>query len=167
MTRVSPAKRWCFTLNNPGPDTLVDLMVHLKSLGADFVVGEEVAPKTGTPHLQGTIRRVGKWRPLPLCKSWGGKAHWEKCQGTWLENVLYCSKELHYHASFDVPAYLRAKMPLEWLEERERALRLEAAADVHAIWVSRGCPAEDCSADSLVWVEWARTHEALAARSML
>lgn len=141
-------------------------MVHLESLGADFVVGEEVGKK-GTPHLQGCIQRAGKWRPLPLLKGVLGKAHFEKCKGSWVDNVRYCSKDGKYTASFDVPRFLRSKMPLCELEDEVRTLEVEAREEVHKLWVQRGKPREDVSWDSMAFVEWAEAHEQLAARLTL
>lgn len=44
---------WCFTLNNYTDEEIR----RLESLECErLVVGKEVAPTTGTPHLQGYIR---------------------------------------------------------------------------------------------------------------
>jgi hypothetical protein len=166
MARVSPSKRWCFTLNNYTEENVLDLMVHLDSLRADFVIGFEVGA-SGTRHLQGCIQRPGKWRPLPLLKGCLGRAHFEKCKGSWLQNVQYCTKDGSYTASFDVPQFLRSKMPILELEDEVRALALEAKQEVHEIWVNRGKPVEDCSCDSLAYMEWAAAHEQLSARLTL
>lgn len=165
MARVSPSKRWCFTLNNYTDKNVVDLMVHLDSLGADFVIGYEVGA-SGTPHLQGCIQRAAKWRPLPLLKQSLGKAHFEKCKGSWLDNVRYCSKDGHFSSSFDMEDLLYAKSPIDWVEEQERALAAEARQDVHMLWEARGRPAEDCSCDCLSYMAWAKCHEALASRCL-
>lgn len=166
MARVSPSKRWCFTLNNYTDENVVDLMVQLNSLGADFVIGYETGA-SGTPHLQGCIQRGLKWRPLPLLKESLSRAHFEKCKGTWLQNVEYCTKDGRYTASFDVPGFLRARMPIDELEELVKELAAEARAEVHAIWLRRGMPVEDISWDSMAYMDWAAAHETLAARLTL
>lgn len=79
------SRGWCFTWNNYPEDWLR----RVRSLGAGyFVVGEEVAPTTGTPHLQGYVyfksqRRMPKMRP----------PHWVPANGNALQNRAYCTKD--------------------------------------------------------------------------
>ena len=81
MPRINPAKIWCFTWNNYDEESVAVLMVLLKELRADFVLGREVAPTTGTRHIQGCIRRQVRWRPLPaLARAVGTRAHFERAR---------------------------------------------------------------------------------------
>ncbi len=44
------SKHWCFTINNPTSDDAIDISL------VDYVVlGNEICPDTGTPHIQGYI----------------------------------------------------------------------------------------------------------------
>lgn len=45
------SRRWVFTINNPTPSSLEQIIPAAEYL----VVGNEVAPTTGTPHLQGYV----------------------------------------------------------------------------------------------------------------
>lgn len=85
--RGPQTKHWCFTINNPTPgDCLWDpeLMSYL-------IVGNEVG-ENGTPHLQCYVcfkvrkRLAGVKRVFP-------RAHVEACQGTPIQNIVYCSKD--------------------------------------------------------------------------
>lgn len=86
-------QNWCFTVPNY---TDVELL-HLSLLAEDpsvsyLVVGREVAPTTGTPHLQGFIRFNSRLRftsvraLLPQC-------HLTSARGTPEQNRHYCVKD--------------------------------------------------------------------------
>jgi len=86
----SPRSRaWCFTLNNYEDADCG----RIAALACRYVIiGKEVAPGTGTPHLQGYIyfenaRSLGGVRRLlPGC-------HLSVARGTPDQNRVYCSKE--------------------------------------------------------------------------
>lgn len=76
------AVHWCFTVNNYRREDIKNL---LESEHLDYVIiGEETAPETGTPHLQGYLKfPKGKGRKLEQMKSLSKKwfdqdVHWEK-----------------------------------------------------------------------------------------
>lgn len=84
--------RWCFTLNNPGNFIPPDL-----NCVTYMVFQLEIAPKTGTPHLQGYVRFKMKknlsavrnaWKDTPMQT----RCHWLKAKGTEEQNRIYCSK---------------------------------------------------------------------------
>jgi len=81
-------RRYCFTWNNYPPDW----KVCLDKLKSKFLVGgKEIAPKTGTKHIQGYFEFGGGKNFSTIIK---------KCPGIWLavakgsaeQNVTYCSK---------------------------------------------------------------------------
>jgi len=82
-----PFRGACFTLNNPKPDDLSELPEKLCYLA----YAHEIAPRTGTPHLQGwayarTAMRLSAWiKILP-------RAHIEVMRGSFTQNDAYCSK---------------------------------------------------------------------------
>ncbi len=89
------AGRWCFTMNNPPAGWLILLK---EMAGVSYgVVGEEKAPKTGTPHLQGYIEVTPRKRLTALGKmvATAGlpSAHWTVANGSAIQNRTYCSKE--------------------------------------------------------------------------
>lgn len=87
--QVSPAKHWHFTWNNY-PENWKDLVVpEFQKFGLSYVVGVEVAPTTGTPHLQGFISSKKKIRPFSINLN---VSHWETMRTTVEQSVAYCMK---------------------------------------------------------------------------
>ncbi|QCX35033.1 replication-associated protein [Blackfly DNA Virus 7] len=102
---VSPSsgsryRSWCFTKNNYALSDC-DLITGLPSRYC--IIGEEVAPSTGTPHLQGYISFENAKsfsavaRLLPGC-------HLLVARGTAAQNTIYCSKGGKVHTSGVCPA---------------------------------------------------------------
>lgn len=99
--------RWLFTVNNYSdvhlnrlgiPDSTTKGQLpelhsgHLLGPIRRFVVGFEVAPTTGTPHLQGYLE-FSKRQSLSACKRILDTAHWEAAKGTSYQNHRYCVKD--------------------------------------------------------------------------
>lgn len=101
--QISPAKRWCFTLNNYTSNDIDAFKFH-SSKYKKCIIGEEIG-ESGTPHLQGYIYFNTKLRPLSLFKDLG--AHFEKARGTCLDNFKYCSKEGKVCFSYGFPRPLK------------------------------------------------------------
>nr|WAE42605.1 MAG: replication associated protein [Cressdnaviricota sp.] len=96
----SPRSRgWCFTLNNYTPED-PDRLLATPSRYICF--GKEVAPQTGTPHLQGYIYFAnaktlgGIRRILPRC-------HLTAARGSASANKAYCSKGGDFYELGDPP----------------------------------------------------------------
>lgn len=87
--RISPSKRWCFTLNNYTKED-IGSMVPIFSHEGSYIFQEEIG-ENGTPHLQGYIEFNRKLRPLSL--NLNPKIHWEKAKGNRQQNIEYCSKD--------------------------------------------------------------------------
>jgi len=102
--KAAPGKglrRFIFTLHNYAVDTDTLLPSIVGLLKAEpkvrgFVVGEEICPETGVPHLQGyfetanqhTFTALRKWPCFLNCQPWIQGAN-----GSALENEKYCKKE--------------------------------------------------------------------------
>ena len=82
------SNRWCFTWNNYPEDW--EEILRIKFLGLRWKVGEEIG-ESGTPHLQGYVEGVARFRPVEKFQL--PKIHWEKAKGTRQQNIEYCSKE--------------------------------------------------------------------------
>lgn len=85
------SETWAFTIQNPTKA----VKKHLQSIPLSdcfLIYGNEVAPTTGTPHLQGFVefdyRRRGSAVLKFLCAS-----HVEATRSSVQSNVLYCAKE--------------------------------------------------------------------------
>lgn len=84
--------RWTWTLNNP---TEAEAL-HLKGLkeGQSYICyGLEIAPETGTPHLQGYVEYKNRVTMTRLKKDISPRIHVELSQGTGQQNREYCSKD--------------------------------------------------------------------------
>jgi hypothetical protein len=101
--RISPAKSWCFTLNNYTNEehgSVVQRFYEISEKNSNFffIVGKEIG-KCGTPHLQGYItynQKNYKFRPLPMfsVKRDGVECtRFFKAKGDSIANYRYCSKD--------------------------------------------------------------------------
>lgn len=89
--QTNPARRWCFTWNNPG-----EQLEKWKELpeGVRFLIWQAERGRLGTVHLQGyaeftrTVRMTGVKIILG-----SEEVHVEKSRGSSSENIAYCTKE--------------------------------------------------------------------------
>jgi len=87
-------RRWCFTKNGYTPEYLSFLKEKEATSPLVYLVcGEELAPTTGQPHLQGYICFDRPMR-LPAVKNYLDSldVHLEQARGTSEENKVYCLK---------------------------------------------------------------------------
>lgn len=85
----SRSRAWCFTYNNYDDEVIR----RLDALTCErIIVGKEVAPTTGTPHLQGYVRFAQPAR-FSWWKNNFPKASVRIAKGTDAQNEVYCSKE--------------------------------------------------------------------------
>lgn len=111
------AKRWVFTLNNYTDE-------HLAALAAVeciyVVYGKELAPSTGTPHLQGFIVFTNARRRSALVADIGG-GHWLPANGTSAQASVYCKKDGDFTERGVLPLNQGKRKDLErlvdWLDE--------------------------------------------------
>lgn len=87
QNRISSSKYWCFVLNHWNGSDVSILLDELEN--EKYVFVSEVGKK-GTPHLQGFVQFRSKTRPSEKVSL--KKIHWEKCKGTYWQNVNYCTK---------------------------------------------------------------------------
>ncbi len=134
--RISASKRWCFVLNNYKKDDLVEMVATFAKQNMNFIVGEEIAPTTGTPHLQGYIESKKVFRPFSLFKKY--KAHWEKCKGNRQHNIDYCSKEGNYQTNMHIPRKLdkvtKSELRNDQIEIADRFLKPASKFDRKIYW---------------------------------
>lgn len=104
-------RNWCFTINNydkMDPHILSDMKREL-SAARYWVFGREVAPDTGTKHLQGCVAFENpQWfnrvkRMLPH------GAHIEWCRGSCEQNITYCKKDGDWEEYGDPPMTQKRK----------------------------------------------------------
>jgi len=88
---MAQAKAFVFTINNPAGD--IDFSKFPAITYA--IVGNEVAPTTGTPHQQGYVLFSTK-RRLSAIQKLLPTAHLSTAKGSPSQNKAYCSKEGHF-----------------------------------------------------------------------
>lgn len=95
---MSRARRWCFTLNNPTDDEVQAICDYGQLPSVEYLVfGREVAPSTGTPHLQGYVCFRSQLRLSAVKREFNGRAHYQVSRGSPEENRAYCTKEDREH----------------------------------------------------------------------
>lgn len=114
MSQASPAANWVFTINNY-TDAHEDI---LKSLDSHYLLyGKELAPTTGTPHLQGYIQLKKKKRRTALVKLIA--CFWEVAKGDVPSQDIYCKKDKDfYEAGTPINVLGAAKKGVNSLEQR-------------------------------------------------
>jgi len=86
---MSQSMRWCFTVNNYGDADVATI----RAWDTRYVVfGYEIAPITGTPHLQGFAVFKKNFR-LAGVRKLGVNAHWEVARGSNEQASKYCKGE--------------------------------------------------------------------------
>jgi len=91
----SQLRHFCFTYNNFDKIDLwqIKLEDSLIELGANYYIwGEEIAPSTGTPHLQGYVQLTKRKAFTKVIKTLP-KCHITPCLGSSQDNVNYCNKQ--------------------------------------------------------------------------
>lgn len=88
MNAVS--KSWAFTKNNYGDDDITFFTTWGEF--AYMVFGREVAPTTGTPHLQGYFTLKKAVRGSYLKRTLPQGTHFEASRKSLLANSRYCTK---------------------------------------------------------------------------
>lgn len=86
-------KRWLFTLNNYTDEDVENLKALAQDKCRYMVFGYEIAPTTGTPHLQGYFE-LAKEAYMTMMKEYCRRLHFElkPVKGTAIENRKYCLK---------------------------------------------------------------------------
>lgn len=146
-----------FTWNNYPDDWADVIKARVEAVRGKFprirwIGGEEVAPTTGTPHIQGYIEFSDKARGgervrpmsalgLPKEVHWGDK-NGKPCVGSREDNIEYCSKECRNIVStFKVPKPLWVPKIYGWQLEAARLLevdQLEDTRSIHWFWEPKG-----------------------------
>lgn len=92
MVSKVPLRAWVFTVMNPTPEEEQAVLALAPEKVKRLVCGREVAPETGTPHLQGYVRFVKSCRRRQVCLALGGRAYCMPRYGTEPEASAYASK---------------------------------------------------------------------------
>ncbi len=108
----SPAKRWCFTLNNYTEEEISAIVEQFKEFTDCAFFSQEVGEE-GTPHLQGYVEFIVQRRPMSVidCTT---RIHWGDKDGkpctrkaTREKNLKYCIKDGDLVFSWGLPKPLK------------------------------------------------------------
>jgi len=97
------SRRWCFTLNNYGPDDEV-LLRNTATESKYLIFGREVG-SSGTPHLQGFVIFSEPKRLRAARNAVGNRAHLEVTRAPSITAAAYCKKENDFEEFGQVPVH--------------------------------------------------------------
>lgn len=117
-------RAFCFTLNNYEDS---DLLTELPDKFSMYCYAEEIAPTSGTPHLQGFLRCKTTVTVSALSKYFDKRAHVEPMRGTYKQNETYCSKSGRLVILGEIPMEKAVKGQLE----KERWQTIMALVKAH------------------------------------
>jgi len=133
----NPLVKWCFTFNNYPINFRSIMDSTLTKYCRMWVYGEEIAPTTGTPHLQGAIWLKEKGRPMGL--GLPQQIHWEKMRNE-KASLEYCQKDGKFY-SYNIPRPIQVITVLRPWQRVVEKLITETQPDgrsVHWYWESEG-----------------------------
>lgn len=111
---MSRSRRYCVTVNNYDDEKDI---AQITSTFPKCIIGAEVAPTTGTKHLQIYLELVNGKTLTALKKDLPDGAHIEKAKGNREQNREYCSKEQLVYDYWGVPDPLEKFELYPWQSE--------------------------------------------------
>lgn len=91
-------RRWHFRLSNYTDDEITQITQRLKC----YIIGKEIGPKSGTPHLQ-CYTEFSNAPLFKTLKAINPRIKWIPAKGSRKDNLLYCSKDGNYISTWDIP----------------------------------------------------------------
>lgn len=137
--QISPAKSWCFTLNNWTESEYSSIVPILRSKCDKWVLGKEIGEECGTPHIQGFLRFKTKARPLSVF-NFTDRIIWKKCKGSDNDNFKYCTKDKDYISEGfpKPPTTILRKEFYPWQEEMVKLFEEPCKWDCRTIYWRHG-----------------------------
>lgn len=141
--RVNPYNGWCYTFNNYTESDVVQIFSFMRESSEYFyAVSKEIAPTTGTPHLQGYIalkdkKKKMRWDSLGFSTN----IKWIAAKGTPQQNHKYISKGKEFLTNIKVKRPLiKESLTRQWQTDLETEL-LTTIPDfrtIHWYWSKHG-----------------------------
>ncbi len=137
LKQISPAIRWCFTLNNYTIEDCSSIVLTIRDKCKKGIVGKEVG-ESGTPHLQGYFELKSKGRPVGIFKN--SRIHFEKAKGDAGSNDTYCSKDNDVLIRFGFPRPIKVIENLYHWQKKIENIVLGDVDDrkIYWFWESKG-----------------------------
>ncbi len=92
------SRKWCFTLNNYNLSDINTIIQAFQQKKWLYIFGEEIAPTTGTPHLQGYLEHKNAIMAKTI-KNIHNSLNLRKAKGNIKENYIYCSKDGKFYTN--------------------------------------------------------------------
>jgi len=122
-------RAYCFTHNNYTEDDIQ----RYRDSDADYIaISKEVAPTTGTPHLQGYVYWKNKKCGAAVIKEYPG-ASFKVCNGTTDQNYVYITKAADIHYTHGVQPDDQGAKGAKEVNRWSDALQLARDGDFEAI----------------------------------
>lgn len=129
---MSRSRSYCYTLNNPTDDELLQSYSLHHDEGIRYHICGFERGDSGTPHLQGYIYFQEK-QSLASCKARAfGRGHYEMARGTPQQAIEYCRKDGDYFEYGDPPTTPAAAGAAE-MERWDQARAAAARGDFESI----------------------------------
>lgn len=114
-------RNWIFTINNWNEEDVANLHLLIKTGEARyFLFGKELAPSTGTPHLQGYIQFEDGKRKKQVSKMLLSRASIRSAHGDYASNDEYCKADGDYtSAGIPKKTFALKKTKVEKLNPKE------------------------------------------------
>lgn len=111
LTKMSRSENWVFTINNYTEET-IETLKKIPVEKAWVIFGEEVAPSTGTKHLQGFISLSDRTKRRTVERLLGGKA-WLEVTHSSVNAIGYAIKDGVIHTNEGVMTDTRMREVIE------------------------------------------------------
>lgn len=139
----SAAKRWTMRWSNYPSEWKEKVVPEFQDHGCrGYVIGEEICPSTGTPHLQGYGEFNDKIRWSEF-KSLPKGIEWQAAKGTKAQNMIYCSKEGKFISSGTCKIKPIYKVEIELYEWQKNIVKIidepPDDRDIYWFWEEKGC----------------------------
>jgi len=108
--------KYCYTLNNYTESDEIDIINWCKKCAIIYIVGREICPTTGTPHLQGYFRVKDKIRwttCMNQCTAFKRARPELNTNGNDKANLEYCSKGGIFKTNMRIPKPVQSLKPEE------------------------------------------------------
>ena len=148
--QISPALRWCFTLNHYTDEEISSIVPILEEKCRVACCGYEVGDE-GTPHVQGYVEFKTKCRPVGAVGL--PRIHWEKAKGNKEQNVRYCSKAGDVFLALGIPKQVKTideKDFYLWQKEMTDVFKKPCAWNCRTMYWRYGPP----EIGKTQWVKW-------------
>ena len=159
---TSYAKNWCFTWNNYTAEDEAKLKALFPDTLNYIIYGHEIAPTTGTPHLQGYLQKTKKTRRKQLKKLISDKISLRVAKGSPEQNKAYCTKSDKNFVELGQPVKVGSSLQgtdglynnIMECETWQQVLQLRGVSNhlnyAREVWASRPIPKQE----GIILREW-------------